>query len=359
MRGRIAIAAPFPYNPLMTRTNASVLGGGRKTGSGAGRLHWRAALAVAVPVALLLAALAALSGLRRGEKAGIPVLRAAAAAPSAAVRPQAGTIVFQSRVDGVWQLYSLDLASGVRNRLARSRADDLHPNVSPDGAWIAFGSMRSGAAAIWRMPRAGGAAERLSLDAGECHDPCWTADGRGLLYGSRRGNGEHIYLLDLATRRERPLTGGFWRDILPSASPDGNAVAFARNKLGWDVYRMDSDGANVRALTGKGGNCRPDWSPDGRRIAYVSDVADGKGDVWTMAPDGSDKRRITPGDESYDYNPTWSPDSRWIVYETTTGSKRNRWSLAVIPAQGGTPLLLSPQGADDRLPDWAPEPKSR
>lgn len=355
MRGRIAIPVLLPYNFPMMKTNASVLSGGRRFGPGSGRLSWKVALAVVIAATLLLAGLAALNGLRRGRDEGAPVLPAVGAAP---VRPGEGTIVFQSRVNGVWQLHSLDLASGVRSRLAPSEADDVHPNVSPDGAWIAFGSMRSGTAAIWRVRRDGGGAERLS-NAGECYDPCWTADGSGVLYGSRRGGREHIYSLDLATHRERPLTGGFWRDILPSASPDGAAVAFARNKLGWDVYRMDSDGANVRALTGKGGNCRPDWSPDGRRIAYVSDVADGKGDVWTMAPDGGDKRRITPGNDSYDYNPTWSPDSRWIVYETTTGSKRNRWSLAVIPAQGGTPLRLSPQGADDRLPDWAPEPKAR
>lgn len=352
----IAIPGPLPYNFLMIKTDVSVLRGGRVPGTGAGKFSWPAALALVIPAALLLAALAALGGLRHGKETGAPVFPAASAAP---VRPQSGTIVFQSRVDGVWQLYSLDLASGARTRLTRSQADDLHPNVSPDGAWIAFGSMRSGTAAIWRLRRDGGEAERLSRGAGEFHDPCWTADGRGVLYGSRRGGGEHIYSLDLATRRERQLTSGFWRDILPSASPDGAAVAFARNKLGWDVYRMGIDGAGVRALTGKGGNCRPDWSPDGRRIAYVSDVADGKGDVWTMAPDGSDKRRVTPGDDSYDYNPTWSPDSRWIVYETTTGSKRNRWSLAVIPAQGGTPLRLSPAGADDRLPDWAPEPTAR
>ncbi len=356
MRVLIAIPGPLPYNFLMTKSDVSVLCGGRVPGPGARKFSWQAALALVIPAALLFAALAALGGLRSGKEAVAPALPAAGAAP---IRPPAGTIVFQSRVDGVWQLYSLDLASGARTRLTRSQADDLHPNVSPDGAWIAFGSMRSGTAAIWRVRRDGGEAEQLSRGEGEFHDPCWTADGGGVLYGSRRGRGEHIYSLDLATRRERPLTGGFWRDILPSASPDGAAVAFARNKLGWDVYRMDIDGANVRALTGKGGNCRPDWSPDGRRIAYVSDVADGKGDVWTMAPDGSDKRRITPGDDSYDYNPTWSPDSRWIVYETTTGSKRNRWSLAVIPAQGGTPLRLSPAGADDRLPDWAPEPKSR
>ncbi|HSQ34810.1 MAG TPA: hypothetical protein VLQ89_02355, partial [Candidatus Binatia bacterium] len=147
----------------------------------------------------------------------------------------------------------------------------------------------------------------------------------------------------------------FWSSILPSLSSDGSTIVFARSKLGWDIYRMNGDGSNVKALTAKGGNCRPDWSPDGKWIAYVSDVADGKGDVWTMDANGNNKMRVTLGDESFDYNPAWSPDGRWIVYETTTGSKNGPWSLAIIPAKGGTPILLTPAGADDRFPDWAPE----
>jgi TolB protein len=73
-----------------------------------------------------------------------------------------------------------------------------------------------------------------------------------------------------------------------------------------------------------------------------------------MDADGGNKMRVTLGDDSYDYNPAWSPDGRWIVYETTKGSKRGPWSLAIIPAGGGTPFLLTPPGADDRFPDWAP-----
>jgi Tol biopolymer transport system component len=268
--------------------------------------------------------------------------------------PEQGIILFQSWVEGHWQIFSLDLSTGVRTRLSRSSADDIVPCVSPDGSWIAFGSTRSGTDAVWRMRTDGTGAERLTDAALQCFDPCWDKGSSSILYGSRRSGRENIFALDLRTRQERQLTSSFWKSILPAVSPDGSVIAFARNKLGWDVYRMNPDGSGITALTGKGGNCRPDWSPDGKRIAYVSDVADGKGDVWTMDADGGNKRRVTIGDESYDYNPAWSPDGRWIVYETTKGSKRNPWSLAVIPSGGGTPVLLTPPGKNDRYPDWAP-----
>lgn len=315
---------------------------------------WKTALAGVVLAMIVLGALVAAGWMpRKSSTADTPPLHGPMVAGE---RPKQGLILFQSRVDdGLWQIFSLDLASGARTRLTRSPADDVTPSVSPDGAWIAFQSTRSGFAAVWRMHADGTGAERLTGAGIDCFDPCWGKGGSSIIYGSNRSGRENIFALELATRRERQLTDSFWRSILPSVSPDGTRIVFARGKLGWDVYRMNADGSEVRVLTTKGGNCRPDWSPDGKRIAYVSDVADGMGDVWTMDADGNNKIRVTHGDDSYDYNPAWSPDGRWIVYETTKGSKNNPWSLAIIPARGGTPVILTPPGADDRMPDWAPE----
>jgi Tol biopolymer transport system component len=276
-----------------------------------------------------------------------------------ATKPEKGIIVFQSRVEGLWQIFSLDLASGARTRLTRSTADDYYPSASPDGSWILFESTRDGSKAVWRVRADGAGAERLTDAGRDCTAPCWDSNGSSVLYNCPQSGREQIFVLELNPRRERRLTNSFWSSILPAVSPDGAAIVFSRSKLGWDVYRMNPDGSGVTALTSEGGNCRPDWSPDGERIAYVSDVADGKGDVWIMDAFGGNKVRVTPGDDSYDYNPAWSPDGRWIVFETTKGSKDNPWSLAVIPAGGGTPALLSPLGADDRYPDWAPEKDGR
>jgi len=309
---------------------------------------WKVAAAAAFLGMVVMAGLVITGRTNRGVEA-IP---AGPAAPAAT--PGQGIILFQSRVDELWQIFSLDLANGSRTRLSRSQADDYYPSASPDGSWIVFESTRTGSAAVWRMRADGSAAELLMGGDGEFHVPCWDSSAAAVLYNSTQAGGEQIFILELDTRRERQLTDSFWKSILPAVSPDGSTIAFSRNKLGWDVYRMNRDGTGVKALTSKGGNCRPDWSPDGKRIAFVSDVADGRGDVWTMDADGRNKMLVTRGDDSYDYNPAWSPDGRWIVYETTKGSKRGPWSLAVIPANGGTPALLTPPGADDRYPDWAP-----
>lgn len=311
--------------------------------------------AFAVLTVLVLVGLSALDRDRRTRST--PQALAGAAAPAA--KPSRGLILFQSRVDGLWQIFSLDLATGARTRLSHAQADDTYPSASRDGAWILFESTREGAPGVWRMRADGTAGERLTQAGRECLAPCWDRGSSSVLYSCPHDGREQIFALELATRRERRLTEGRWRNTIPDVSPDGSAVAITRNELGWDVYRMNPDGSGVTALTTEGGNCRPDWSPDGKRIAYVSDVADGKGDVWVMDADGGNKVRLSPGDDSYDYNPAWSPDGAWIVYETAKGSKRGPWSLAIISAGGGTPILLTPPGADDRFPDWAPENNGR
>ncbi len=323
-----------------------------------GKFLWKAAAAGAVLALIVLAVLAINDWKGRESVPGEVPVHQGAAAPAG--RPEKGIILFQSRVDdGLWQVFSLDLATGVRSRLTRSQADDFYPSASADGSWIVFESTRDGKAAVWRMRSDGSQAERLTDGKYECSAPCWGHGDTSVLYNSSRSGPYQIYALDLGTRQERQITDSIWSSILPHFRPDGSAIVFSRSKLGWDVYRMNPDGSGATALTGKGGNCRPDWAPDGMRIAYVSDVADGKGDVWVMNANGGGKKRITPGDDSYDYNPAWSPDGRWIVYETATGSKRGPWSLAIIPAEGGTPILLSPPGADDRYPDWAPDKDGR
>jgi TolB protein len=309
---------------------------------------------VQVVYAILVAfvALVALACESRSAGGGTP---AQSSSPRAIPASLQGRIVFQSRVEGRWQIVLLDLANGSRKQLTHSAGDNNHPSFSPGGDWVAFESTRHGGEpAIYRMRSDGSDTERLTRGADPCHSPCWRPDGAAVAYDSPRGRGYEIYGLDIVTGREWQITRSLWRSILPHWSPDGSLIAFTRNELGWGIYRMNADGSGVKGLATQGGSCRPDWSADGKRIAYVSHVADGKGDVWTMDPDGGNKVRVTLNSESYDYDPAWSPDGRWIVYQSTTDKKRGPWRLHAVPASGGEPVLLSPDGVDDRFPDWAP-----
>jgi TolB protein len=315
-------------------------------------MKWNSAQGFRVIVATLVlgAALACKSRSTDGEATAEP------RGPRAVPESMRGRIIFQSRAEGRWQIFLLDLKTRTRTQLTRSAGDNNHPSFSPGGDWIAFESTRDGGApAIYRMRADGSSPERLTTGTDPCHSPCWRPDGKAIAYDSPRGRTYEIYGLDVATRREWQITRSFWRSILPHWSPDGLRIAFTRNEFGWGVYRMNADGSDVKGLATQGGNCRPDWSPDGTRLAYVSPAADRKGDIWTMDPDGGAASRLTLDASRYDYDPAWSPDGQWIVYQSTANNKKDGpWSLCAIPAAGGEPVRLSPEGVDDRFPDWAP-----
>lgn len=55
----------------------------------------------------------------------------------------------------------------------------------------------------------------------------------------------------------------------------------------------------------------PAWSPDGSRIAFANLPADEPADIWTMRPDGSDKRRFTNTPDFFDFRPSWAPARHW------------------------------------------------
>jgi dipeptidyl aminopeptidase/acylaminoacyl peptidase len=104
----------------------------------------------------------------------------------------------------------------------------------------------------------------------------------------------------------------------PQLSPDGRTVAYtigvvnkAENRTLTHIYSVGIDGSNVRQVTrGNASHSSPRWSPDGKRIAYVTG-----GQIWVMDPDGDDPKQVTSISTGAG-NPVWSPDGRWIAFSS-------------------------------------------
>ena len=123
---------------------------------------------------------------------------------------------------------------------------------------------------------------------------------------------------------------GPWRDItidtetttwsFVDVSPEGTHVVF--DMLG-DLYIVPTAGGSVTALTqGTEWNFQPTFSPDGQRIAFVSD-RDGNDNIWVMDIDGSNVLQITSERQHNLHNPAWTPDSQWIAVRKGTVSRRS------------------------------------
>src|SRR5882672_6969803 len=102
----------------------------------------------------------------------------------------------------------------------------------------------------------------------------------------------------------------------PQVSPDGKRVAFTIGDVNWEankvinhIYVMSIDGGNMKQLTsGAGSATAPRWSPDSKKIAYVTG-----GQIWVMDHDGDHKNQDTKISTSA-AAPVWSPDGKWIAF---------------------------------------------
>ena len=121
--------------------------------------------------------------------------------------------------------------------------------------------------------------------------PKWSSDGQQFVYSGCNGSTCGIISSNVDGGAPAQLTDNP-SDTNPEISPDGSTIVFMSDRGGnWEIYRMDIDGQNLKALTtDKASDGLPTWSPDGSKIAFVSN-RDGEWSVWVMGADGSDKRR--------------------------------------------------------------------
>jgi Tol biopolymer transport system component len=149
----------------------------------------------------------------------------------------------------------------------------------------------------------------------------------------------------------RQLTDGPGSALGPDWSPDGRRIAFSASRAGAsDVYVMNADGTRVRRLTRSPAVDRePSWSPDGKRLTFVSE-RDGNREVYVMKQDGSKVVRITD-DLAEDDHPDWGPDGR-IVFETR---RDGQWEIYAMESDGTGLVKLTNDAAQDQYPAWSPD----
>ena len=130
--------------------------------------------------------------------------------------------------------------------------------------------------------------------------------------------------------------------------------------LTWQIFAMNADGTNRQQWTQNGADdSTPVWSPDGRRIAFVSQ-RDGNREIYVMpaplppaqgAVDGPGQVNITqsPAD---DWTPAWSPDGRQLAFASI---RQGNWEIFIATADGSGLTQVTDDGMGNMSPVWSPD----
>jgi Tol biopolymer transport system component len=264
----------------------------------------------------------------------------------------------------------------------------MYPHVSPDGSKICFlvdeGEGQAKKRNVYVMNRDGTGREQVAVNG---RDPCFSPDGTAVVY--LKGEFEEftlrdyaskgVSLFDLATRRDRPHPNPEIHHLYNiCCTADGKwLVATVHAGMGCShaILAIEAQGKRVVNLQIPG--CRPDLSPDGKRIAWgASDFTLCVADLDFSGPEPKvvnrrDAIRSEKPIESYHVD--WSPDAKYLTFSRgpqqkkklgaapeMIGAQAEGWDICVADAGADNRwIAITSDGKSNKEPDWAPARKSQ
>jgi dipeptidyl aminopeptidase/acylaminoacyl peptidase len=240
------------------------------------------------------------------------------------------------------------------------------PQISPDGKSVAYvvttinQKKNRRESAVWVVAADGsGESRRLTADGFSSNAPRWSPDGGTLAFLSSRNpeagagepHGSQIYLL--------PMAAG------------GEATALTKLHNGVQSFRWSPDGTRIVCVAATGPSdavAQADRKSDVRHYKHISykfnDTGwfdDKRRHLWIVSVPGGEAKQLTEGQDWEDLDPQWSPDGTRIAFVSNRTGKAydgdQNTDVWVIPAGGGALVKISDHPFEDEEPRWSPDGK--
>jgi len=185
--------------------------------------------------------------------------------------------------------------------------------------------------------------ERVELAGADAYYPAVDLK-TGRLAFSRYLSHANVWRLETGGKPAPFLTSSSAYDLSPQYSPDGRRIAFCSNRqvANFAIWAANADGTGPAQITNisSPASGSPEWSPDGRWLAFDAFEQGSGWDVWVVEASGSSPRQLTHGPGDNDI-PSWSRDGSSIYFESNRTGRPEIWR---IPAGGGTAVQVTRDG---------------
>ena len=270
-----------------------------------------------------------------------------------------------------FRIFEVSVPGGARRRITspssrRFDEGDFRMAYSPDGRRLAF-SRSMGGEELFLLSLSNGALVSLWKQAERIHGITWTLDGRELIYSSGQRGSARLFRLPVSSPRSPMVVPTFVAEAVEPAigragvGPHaGMRLAYVSQEQQVEIWEqaLARPGSAARGPASSSGPHRliastspdssPQFSPDGRRIAFVS-ARTGFDEVWVSSAEGQNPVQLTFFRDGEVGSPRWSPDGQRIVFDYWMSGQE---TLYVVDVNGGAPVRWTGWGELGR-PSWS------
>jgi eukaryotic-like serine/threonine-protein kinase len=267
-------------------------------------------------------------------------------------------------------LFLVSLETGEKRQLTDPQTpvlDDTNPAVSPDGRSLVFRrEVGYAAAEIHWLPlgnglTAAGQTKRLTDGSLNASFPAWMPDGKEILF-SAQGRLWRLTVSGGGGPAPLPFVGvdGLMPIVATPRRDRPSRLVYARSLDDWSICRLETAALGAPAssppapaISSTGRNTSPQFSPDGRRVAFASNRS-GEFEIWVADVDGSSPVQLTSMRTGTTGTPRWSPDGQTIAFDS---NPEGQYEIYLVPAAGGKPRRLTSDPASDHVPSFSRDGK--